>query len=102
MKAGDNVGVSMIRDLRGTIERERADIGIFLTLTPPTKPMISEAASAGQFEMDGFSPVPRIQIVSIEDALSLRGRAVRLPARRDDAFKKARRESGGGQGALDI
>ena len=37
VKAGDNVGVAMIRDLRGTIERERADIGIFLTLTPPTK-----------------------------------------------------------------
>ncbi|MFN4058809.1 MAG: site-specific DNA-methyltransferase [Roseinatronobacter sp.] len=28
VKAGDNVGVGMIRDLRGTIERERADIGI--------------------------------------------------------------------------
>ena len=26
VKAGDNVGVSMIRDLRGVIERERADI----------------------------------------------------------------------------
>ncbi|MGP9788965.1 site-specific DNA-methyltransferase [Roseinatronobacter sp. NSM] len=102
VKAGDNVGVSMLRDLRGTIERERADIGIFLTLTPPTKPMITEAAAAGQFEMDGFSPVPRIQIVSIEEALQLRDRAVRLPARRDDAFKRAKRESGGGQGSLDI
>lgn len=102
VKAGDNVGVSMIRDLRGTIERERADIGIFLTLTPPTKPMISEAAAAGQFEMEGFSPVPRIQIVSIEEALQLRDRAVRLPARRDDTFRKAKRESGGGQGSLDL
>ena len=92
----------MIRDLRGTIERERADIGIFLTLTPPTKPMTSEAAAAGQFEMDGFSPVPRIQIVSIEDALALRDRSVRLPARRDDTFKKARRESNSSQGALDL
>lgn len=102
VKAGDNVGVSMIRDLRGTIERERADIGIFLTLTPPTKPMISEAAAAGQFEMEDFAPVPRIQIVSIEDALQLRDRAVRLPARRDDTFRKAKRESGGGQGSLDL
>lgn len=102
VKAGDNVGVSMIRDLRGTIERERADIGIFLTLTPPTKPMITEAAAAGQFEMDGFSPVPRIQIVSIEEALQLRDRAVRLPARRDDAFKKARREDRGDQASLDL
>jgi len=102
VKAGDNVGVAMVRDLRGTIERERAEIGIFLTLTPPTKPMITEAASAGQFEMDGFAPVPRIQIVSIEDALQLRDRALILPARRDDTFKKAKREDGGKQGALDL
>jgi len=56
----------------GTIERERAEIGIFLTLTEPTKPMVAEAAAAGQFEMDGFAPVPRIQIVTIEQALELR------------------------------
>ncbi|MCC5983041.1 MAG: restriction endonuclease [Rhodobacteraceae bacterium] len=102
VKAGDNVGVSMIRDLRGVIERERADIGIFLTLTPPTKPMTTEAAAAGQFDMEGFHPVPRIQIVSIEDALQLRDRAVRLPARRDDTFRRAKREGARGQGSLDL
>jgi hypothetical protein len=103
VKAGDNVGVSMIRDLRGVIERDKAAIGIFLTLAEPTKPMITEAAGAGQFEMDGFSPVPRIQIVTIEEAMQLRDRALRLPARRDDTFKKsAREEDKGAQGKLDI
>ena len=102
VKAGDNVGVAMIRDLRGVIERERADIGIFLTLTEPTKPMISEAAGAGQFELDGFEPVPRLQIVTIEEALQLRDRAVRLPARRDDAFRKAAREEGDKQGKFEL
>jgi site-specific DNA-methyltransferase (adenine-specific) len=103
VKSGDNVGVSMIRDLRGVIERENADIGIFLTLTEPTKPMIAEAAAAGQFELDGFSPVPRVQIVTIEQALELRDRAVRLPARRDDNFKKAAREKDkGAQGQLEL
>ncbi len=92
VKAGDNIGVQMIRDLRGVLERERAEIGVFLTLTPPKKTMIAEAAAAGQFEMEGFSPVPRLQIVSIAEALELRDRAVRLPARRDDAFKKSARE----------
>lgn len=48
------------------IEREGAEIGIFLTLTEPTKPMVAGAAAAGQFQMAGFDPVPRIQIVSIE------------------------------------
>jgi site-specific DNA-methyltransferase (adenine-specific) len=103
VKAGDNVGVSMIRDLRGTIEREKAEIGVFLTLTPPTRPMIAEAAGAGQYELDGFEPVPRVQIVSIEEALALRDRGVRLPARRDDAFKRAAREEDrAAQGRLDL
>lgn len=92
VKAGDNVGVAMIRDLRGVIERENAEIGIFLTLTEPTKPMIVEAAAAGQYIEEGSAPVPRIQIVSVEEALKLRDRAVQLPLRRDDTFKKAARE----------
>jgi len=103
VKAGDNVGVSMIRDLVGTVQREKAEIGIFLTLTPPTKPMVAEAASAGQYEEEGFAPVPKIQIVTIEEALRLRDRAVRLPARRDDAFRKAAREEDRtAQGRLDF
>jgi site-specific DNA-methyltransferase (adenine-specific) len=88
VKAGDNVGVAMIRDLRGVIEREGASVGVFLTLSEPSRPMITEAAGAGQFEMDGFSPVPRIQIVTIQQAMELRDRAVRLPAKFDN-FKKA-------------
>jgi site-specific DNA-methyltransferase (adenine-specific) len=58
VKAGENVGVSMIRDLKGVIERERAGVGVFLTLTEPTKPMVAEAASAGLHEELGFAPVP--------------------------------------------
>jgi site-specific DNA-methyltransferase (adenine-specific) len=103
VKAGDNVQVGMIRDLRGVIEREGAGIGVFLTLTEPSRPMIAEAAGAGQFEMAGFAPVPRIQIVTIAEALKLRDRAVRLPARRDDAFRRAApEEDRGAQGALDL
>ena len=76
---------------------------MFLTLTEPTAPMRTEAASAGLYEEEGFAPVPRLQIVTIEEALKLRDRAVRLPARRDDAFRKAAREEDrGAQGSLDL
>ncbi len=103
VKAGDNVSVAMIRDLRGVIEREGAEIGIFLTLAEPKKTMVAEAAAAGQFTLEGFEPVPRIQIVTVAEALRLRDRAVRLPARRDDTFRQARREEDrGAQGALDL
>jgi site-specific DNA-methyltransferase (adenine-specific) len=51
--------------------------------------MITEAASAGLHEEPGFAPVPRLQIVIIEQAISLRERAVH---RREDTFKRAARE----------
>ena len=93
----------MIRDLRGVMEREGAQVGVFLTLTEPSRPMITEAAGAGLCEIAGFAAVPRIQIVTVEEAMRLRDRAVRLPARRDDGFKKAAREADATrQKALDV
>lgn len=103
VKGGKSVGVGMIRDLDSVVKRLGADVGILLTLTPPTRPMITEAAAAGQFELDGFQPVPRIQIVTIEEALTLRDRSVRLPAVRSDTFRKASREEDtSAQGSLDL
>ncbi len=102
VKASDNVGVAMIRDLRGVIERERADIGIFLSLAEPSRPMVTEAAGAGLCDVAGFGAVPRIQIVTIEQAMALRDRAVRLPARIDSFRKAAREEDGSRQQALDL
>ena len=86
------------------IEREGAAIGVFLTLTEPTKPMITEAAGAGQYTVPGLEgAVPRLQIVTIEQAMALRDRAVRLPALRQDTFKKAAKERDvRAQGALDL
>ena len=64
--------------------------------------MVTEAAGAGLCEVAGFGAVPRIQIVTIEQAMALRDRAVRLPAR-IDSFKKAAREvDGSRQQALDL
>lgn len=102
VKSG-KVGTPQIARLRGAMERHRAQIGVFLTLDPPNKGMVAEAAAAGFHEEEGFTPVPRLQIVTVEEALQLRDRAVRLPARRDDAFKRAAREEDrGAQGSLDI
>ncbi len=65
--------------------------------------MITEAASAGLHEEPGFAPVPRLQIVTIEQAMALRERSVHLPARREDTFKRpAREEDTRRQGALDL
>jgi len=102
VKGGRNVGVGMVRDLDSVVSRLSADVGILLTLTEPTKPMVSEAAAAGHCTVEGFDPVPRLQIVTVEQALALRDRAVRLPFALPAQTRKAAREKQGGQGALDI
>jgi hypothetical protein len=94
--------IRKIRDLRGVIEREGADVGVFLTLTEPSKPMVTEAAGAGQFVPEAGNAVPRIQIVTIEQAMALRDRAVRLPLRVDNFKKAAREVDKTKQGALDL
>lgn len=89
VKSG-KVNVSHIRDLVGTVEREKAAIGVYVTLEPPTKPMITEAVSAGFYHSDFFNKdYPRIQILTVEDILA--GRGVSMPAE-SVTFKKAAKE----------
>jgi len=62
VKSG-HVNASMIRDLKGTLERENASIGVFLTLEPPTREMETEAASAGFYHSELWEKeYPRVQI----------------------------------------
>ena len=101
---GGGVQRNLIDQLKAVVDRERAQIGVFLTLQEPTAPMKAEAAGAGQYVAEGFeNPVPKIQIVRIEDAMRLRERAVQIPLRRSDTFRRAAREEDkGAQGALDL
>ena len=82
VEGGKHINPSMIRGLIGTLGTQRADLGVFLTLTPPTKQMISAAAAAGQYQFDGErgQPVPKVQIVTIADCLQGLSSPLRLPA----------------------
>ena len=72
VKSGD------VRDLRGTVEREKAIIGVFITLEEPTRDMKTEAVSAGYYESPGWNQkYPRIQILTIAELL--RGAKVDMP-----------------------
>jgi adenine specific DNA methylase Mod len=91
VKGGEHVSVPMIRDLKGVLEREKAPIGIFLTLNRPTKPMEAEAAAAGFYEND-FGRYARLQIITVEDAL--KGARPRIPViDTGAAFRRAGRET---------
>jgi site-specific DNA-methyltransferase (adenine-specific) len=77
VKSG-HVNVAQVRDLIGTMQREGAPIGVFLTLEEPTKPMLAEAASAGVFHSDlSDRDYPAVQILTVEELLH--GRRPVLP-----------------------
>jgi DNA modification methylase len=97
---GGGVSVDQIHKLKSVIEREKAMVGLFVTLQPPTKPMIAEAAAAGFVETD-HGRIARIQILTIDGILNFR-ETPRLPVIDTTAFKKAPKEKQKGQGALDL
>lgn len=69
VKAGRTVNPDMIRALKGTVQREGADMGIFICVNPPTKEMKIEAASGGRIDLPGGSR-SKIQIVTAEDLVA--------------------------------
>lgn len=78
VKSG-NVSPSHIRDLIGVIQREKAEIGVYITLNEPTKDMISEATTAGYYkpELLGGEQYPKLQILTIEELL--KGKTIKCP-----------------------
>jgi len=88
VKAG-HVTVSHLRDLRGVLDREGAAIGVLISMEEPTKPMRTEAASAGFYSSPGWGQnYPRLQCITIAELLD--GRRIEYPPTRDErTFKKA-------------
>ena len=88
VKAG-HLMATHVRDLRGVIEREKAEIGVLISMELPTKPMLKEAAEAGLYQPPGTSDkFPRLQILSIAELLE--GKKIDYPRYAADAtFKKA-------------
>ena len=81
-------------------DREKAVIGIFITLHAPTRDMLKEAVSAGFFNSH-WGNFPRLQILTVEDLLN--GATTALYPRMNAAtFKRATRQrrTQGDQGGL--
>ena len=71
VKSG-NVQRNQIATLKSDMEREKAELALFVTLKPPTNPMRREAEAAGFYTPDAFPEhrFPRVQILTIEALLS--------------------------------
>lgn len=86
VKSG-RVNPAQIRDLKGVLEREKGEIGVFVTLEPATPEMEKESSIAGFYHSKTWGKdYPKIQILKIEELLH--GKRVEMPPQKE-SFKKA-------------
>ncbi|MRR15666.1 MAG: site-specific DNA-methyltransferase [Deltaproteobacteria bacterium] len=89
VKAG-HTGASHVRDLKGVLEREKSAIGVLISMEHATKPMKTEAVTAGFYESALWGKkYPKIQLLTVEELLA--GKKIEMPPIRqvDATFKKA-------------
>jgi site-specific DNA-methyltransferase (adenine-specific) len=97
VKGGETVNVAMVRDLAHVVDREKAKIGVFITLADSTGPMRTEAVTAGFYETL-YGKYPKIQILTIRELFE--GKQPNIPLVDSSAFRKAPKEARGDQNAL--
>ena len=97
---GGGTQVRDIRDLKGVVEREKAALGLFISLQEPTRNMREEEASGGFYHSDLWQrDFPKIQIRTVDQLLA--GQGFDLPPRQPAYQPAARvRASEGEQPAL--
>lgn len=94
VKAG-KTSVAHVRDLRGVVERDNAEIGVLISFQETTQPMRTEAAGSG-FHTSPWGKYPRIQLFTVGELLE--GKKVDMPPTSGHinvTFKKAKRRVDG-------
>jgi site-specific DNA-methyltransferase (adenine-specific) len=77
VKGGEKVQSKDIDALLGAIEKHKCDMGVLLTTTEPTKPMLDTVAGAGFVKLPGFE-FPKLQILTLKDFFA--GKRPKLPS----------------------
>ena len=79
VKSG-HVNSATIRDLKGTIEREKGELGLLITLEDPSGPMKLEALEAGYYHSTWMGQdYPKLQILTVGELL--KGTQPKIPPR---------------------
>ena len=89
VKAG-HTNVAHVRDLKGVLDREKAAIGVLISMQEPTSPMTTEAVTAGFYESATWGrKYPKVQLLTVAELLA--GKKVEMPPVRQvgATFKKA-------------
>lgn len=74
---GEKVQSKDIDALLGAMVKHKCELGIFLTIQPPTQSMLETVAHSGYYSAAGFN-YPRLQILTLEDFFV--GKTLQLPS----------------------
>ena len=91
VKAG-HTNVAHVRDLKGVLDREKAAIGVLISMQEPTAPMRTEAVTTGFYESATWGrKYPKVQLFTVAELLA--GKKVEMPPIRQvgATFKKAQK-----------
>lgn len=66
VKGGTHIQSKDIDALMGAMEKHKCQLGVFLTIENPTKPMMETVASSGFVDVPGYK-YPRLQILTLSD-----------------------------------
>ncbi|TFD15516.1 restriction endonuclease subunit M [Cryobacterium sp. TMT1-21] len=78
VKGGKQLNPAMVRDLAGTVQTQKAEMGVLITLSESTKGMIDAVNHAGTYTHPANGQVyPKLQVISVPELLS--GKRLKLP-----------------------
>jgi DNA modification methylase len=70
VKGGRNIGPSFVRELSGTIETQKAQMGVLITMAEPTPGVLDEVNHGGTYTWPvNGQTYPRIQVITVADLL---------------------------------
>lgn len=89
VKGGHQINPAMVRDLVGTVESQRAQLGVLILMEPPTPGMVEAAKHSGLYTASNGQIFPRVQIVTVPQLLA--GQRPKLPPILDPYIAAKRR-----------
>lgn len=94
VKAG-HLLATHVRDLKGVLDREKAAIGVLISMQEPTTLMRTEAVTAGFYESELWRrKYPKMQLLTVAELLA--GKGIDMPPIKqvNRTFKRAARAEG--------
>jgi DNA modification methylase len=78
VKGGRNIGPSFVRDLLGTVETQKAQMGVLITMAEPPRGVIDAANHGGVYTWPvNGQTFPRVQVITVAELLA--GRRLSMP-----------------------